>query len=197
MATSINSVTLCGRLGKDPEIKQIGRDNDAARLSVATTRYKNQQGVEITDWHMVAIYGGACKVVESMRKGDLITIIGQLQHRSYDKNGQKVYVSEVVVAGPGGQVVPCGSPSGRSQGNGGDRGGYDRGQGGNGSQGNGGGRDGGRGDGSWGGRREDRQTARDAGRGGYDRGAPPGNGNGRDGGRGAPPPNDLDDEIPF
>jgi single-strand DNA-binding protein len=197
MATSINSVTLCGRLGKDPEIKQIGRDNDAARLSVATTRYKNQQGEEITDWHMVVIYGGACKVVESMRKGDLITIVGQLQHRSYDKNGQKVYVSEVVVAGPGGQVVPCGSPSGRSQGNGGDRGGYDRSQGNGGDRGNGNGRDAGRGgDGAWGGRRDDRQNARDAGRGGYDRGAPPGNGNGN-GGRGVPPPNDLDDEIPF
>jgi single-strand DNA-binding protein len=204
MASSINTVTLCGRLGKDPEIRNLNSDTDVARLSVATSRgYKPKDGdKEVTDWHIVVIYGGAVKVVESMRKGDLITLTGSLQHRSYDKDGRTVYVSEVVVSGPAGQVVPCGSPSGTSSQRSNDRGndqGYRNGDSRNGGRDN---RNGGR-DSRNGG--DNRHTDRGDGRraNGWD-----GHGNARGDSRGgdrnaggtggaSAPADDLDDEIPF
>lgn len=91
-----NQVILVGRVGKDPTLKRIGSKNTACvNLSVATTeRFK---GESKTDWHNVVVYGKTAEAVEKyVSKGDQIFIEGRLQTRSYDKNGSKHYVTEVI-----------------------------------------------------------------------------------------------------
>ena len=60
MAGSLNKVLLIGRLGNDPEIKQMQNGKSVARLSVATSetwKDKNSgEKKEKTEWHRVVIF---------------------------------------------------------------------------------------------------------------------------------------------
>jgi len=54
----VNKVTLLGRLGKDPQVKNFSNDNAIAEFPLATTEtYKDREGkwIEITDWHNVKL----------------------------------------------------------------------------------------------------------------------------------------------
>ena len=95
-----NSVTLIGRLGKDPEVKTYG-DKKKATFSIATTdTYKNQKGekVEDTQWHNVVIWGSLAGVAEKfLKKGNEVCVEGKLVHRDYESEGVKKYISEISV----------------------------------------------------------------------------------------------------
>jgi single-strand DNA-binding protein len=72
-------------------------------LSVATKdSYKNEKGekVEETQWHRISAWGKTAEIIEKyVTKGKEIAVQGKLTHRSYDdKNGDKKYVTEVVVS---------------------------------------------------------------------------------------------------
>ena len=60
MAGSLNKVLLIGRLGNDPEVKQMQNGKSVARLSVATSenwKDKNSgEKKEKTEWHRVVIF---------------------------------------------------------------------------------------------------------------------------------------------
>lgn len=96
-----NKVILAGRLGKDPETKQVG-ENTVTNFSLATNRrWKNKEGEkqEATDWHNIVIWGGQAKVAQDyLKKGSECLVVGELRTRSYDdKDGIKRYVTEVFV----------------------------------------------------------------------------------------------------
>lgn len=99
----INKVILIGRLGKDPVVKHFQNDNAIAEFSLATTEsYKDKEGKwqEITDWHNIKIPNKfmAERAEKNLRKGSQIYVEGKLRTRSYDdKDGNKRYVTEVVV----------------------------------------------------------------------------------------------------
>lgn len=95
----INRVTLLGRLGRDPEIRQTNNGQPVASLSVATSEsYKDSRGEwqKITDWHKVVAWGdklvSACAM---MRKGSIVMVEGKLKTRSWEKDGKKQYVTEI------------------------------------------------------------------------------------------------------
>lgn len=97
-----NRVQLIGNAGNDPEIKTLENGNKLAYLSIAThDKYTNDKGekVEQTEWHRVAAWGKTAEIIEKyVVKGKEVAIEGKLIHRSYDdKNGEKRYVTEVVV----------------------------------------------------------------------------------------------------
>ena len=98
-----NKVTLIGNLGKDPEIKTFDNGNRVANFALATSeKYKDKKGeiVKTTDWHNVAIFGKVVDVVEKyVKKGSKILVEGKLKTRNYEKDGNKVYVTEVVLSG--------------------------------------------------------------------------------------------------
>ena len=98
-----NKVTLIGNLGKDPEIRTFDNGNRVANFAIATSeKYKDKKGeiVETTDWHNVAIFGKVVDVVEKyVKKGSKILVEGKLKTRNYQKDGNKVYVTEVVLSG--------------------------------------------------------------------------------------------------
>ena len=97
-----NRVQLIGNLGSDPDIKEVGNDKVVAKLSLATNEtYKNSDGDKVTEtqWHNLVAWGNNARFAENyLKKGQNIAVEGKLQHSSYnDKEGQKRYVTEVVV----------------------------------------------------------------------------------------------------
>ena len=102
MSTLKNKVQLIGHVGNDPEIKSFDGGKKLAKLSIATNEsYKNDKGekVEETQWHSLVAWGKTADIIEKyVVKGKEIAIEGKLTHRSYeDKNGEKRYVTEVVI----------------------------------------------------------------------------------------------------
>lgn len=99
---SVNKAILIGNLGKDPELRYTPSGKAVATFSLATTeRWTGQDGQksESTTWHNVVAWGRQAEVIkEYMAKGRQIYIEGRIVNRSYDdKDGNKKYISEVVV----------------------------------------------------------------------------------------------------
>ena len=102
MATrSVNKVILIGHLGKDAETKYTPSGAAVTNFTLATSRrWKDQQSgewKEETEWHRL-VYWRAENVANYLLKGKQIYVEGRLQTRNYeDKDGKKIYVTEVVV----------------------------------------------------------------------------------------------------
>ncbi|RYY39777.1 MAG: single-stranded DNA-binding protein [Chitinophagaceae bacterium] len=97
-----NRVQLIGNLGQDPEIRTLDGGKKKASFSMATHEsYRNAQGEQVkeTQWHNVVAWGKLAETVEkNLAKGKEVVVEGRLNSRSYtDKEGQKKYVTEVVV----------------------------------------------------------------------------------------------------
>ncbi len=97
---SVNKVILIGHLGKDAETKFTPSGTSVTNFNLATNRrWKDQQSgewKEETDWHRV-VYWRSENIANYLLKGKQIYVEGRLQTRNYDdKDGRKVYVTEVV-----------------------------------------------------------------------------------------------------
>jgi len=97
----INRVTLVGRLGRDPEMRQTGTGNPVVNFSVATNeswKDKNGEQQERTEWHKVIAWGRLAEICnEYLTKGKQVYIEGRLQTNEWeDKDGNKRYTTEVV-----------------------------------------------------------------------------------------------------
>ena len=107
MAGSLNKVLLIGRLGADPEIKQMVNGKNVARLSLATSNTWKDKNTgekkEKTEWHRVVIFNeGLVNVVQQyVKKGAQVYIEGQLTTRKWkdEKSGLDRYSTEVVLQG--------------------------------------------------------------------------------------------------
>ena len=116
MAGSLNKVLLIGRLGNDPEIKQMSNGKNVARLSVATSetwKDKNSgERKEKTEWHRVVIFNeGLIGVVQQyLKKGSQVYIEGQIQTTKYtDNNGQEKYSTQIILQGYNSTLTMLGS----------------------------------------------------------------------------------------
>ena len=107
MAGSLNKVLLIGRLGADPEIKQMVNGKNVARLSLATSQSWKDKSTgekkEKTEWHRIVVFNeGLVNVVQQyLKKGAQVYIEGQLSTRKWkdDKTGQDKYSTEIVLQG--------------------------------------------------------------------------------------------------
>ena len=107
MSGSLNKVQLIGRLGADPEIKQMVNGKNVARLSIATSQsWKDKSTGERkqkTEWHRVVIFNeGLVNIVQQyLKKGANIYLEGQLSTRKWrdEKLGQDKYSTEIVLQG--------------------------------------------------------------------------------------------------
>ena len=102
----MNRATLLGYAGGDAKKRTMQRGEDTVSFSVATTRrWKGDDGQpqEVTEWHRVAVFGGAVgPASEMVRKGVLVLVEGRLRTREFkDREGKERSVTEIVVAGPG------------------------------------------------------------------------------------------------
>ena len=96
---SVNKVTLIGRVGKDPEVRNFDNGGKVANFTLATddSYKKDGEKIEQTDWHNVSIWRGLAEVVEKyVKKGSLLYLEGKIKTRSYEKDGEKRYITEVI-----------------------------------------------------------------------------------------------------
>ena len=107
MSGSLNKVQLIGRLGADPEIKQMVNGKNVARLSIATSQSWKDKSTgerkEKTEWHRVVIFNeGLVNVVQQyLKKGAQIYVEGQLSTRKWkdEQSGQDKYSTEIIIQG--------------------------------------------------------------------------------------------------
>lgn len=96
----MNKVILSGNLGKDPKALQFSNGGSKASFQLAVDRtYRDHSGKlqKRTEWPTVVLYGKQAKAaMDYLKQGRRVEIEGRLQTRSYDKNGQRHFVTEVV-----------------------------------------------------------------------------------------------------
>ena len=125
MAGSLNKVLLIGRLGADPEIKQMVNGKSVARLSLATSQSWKDKNTgekkEKTEWHRIVVFNeGLVNVVQQyLKKGAQIYVEGQLTTRKWkdEQSGQDKYSTEIVIQGYNSSLTMLGG--GNSSGGGG------------------------------------------------------------------------------
>ena len=107
MAGSLNKVLLIGRLGADPEVKQMVNGKSVARLSLATSQSWKDKNTgekkEKTEWHRIVVFNeGLVNVVQQyLKKGAQVYVEGQLSTRKWkdEATGQDKYSTEIVLQG--------------------------------------------------------------------------------------------------
>ena len=97
---SLNKIQLIGRIGKNPDLKYSQSNKAIVNLSIATTeswKDKNGEKQEKTEWHRIVMFGKQAETCEKyVKKGMLLYIEGRLQTRTYEKEGQTHYITEIV-----------------------------------------------------------------------------------------------------
>lgn len=99
---SLNKVQLIGHLGGDPESWVADNDATIVNFSIATneqwTDKHTGKKIEKTEWHRIVAFGRVAEIcTEFLVKGSMVYIEGRLQTRSYEKDDEKRYITEVVV----------------------------------------------------------------------------------------------------
>lgn len=90
----MNRWTGIGRITRDPDIRQSG-ETKIARYTLAVDRRNKQDGA---DFIPCVCFGKTADFVEKyLQKGMKIAVEGRIQTGSYEKNGQKVYTTDIIV----------------------------------------------------------------------------------------------------
>lgn len=97
----LNKTTLIGRIGKDPEKRQLNNGIVVNATLATSESWKNKNGekVESTEWHQLVFWNKIAEVADKfLNKGDQIYIEGKIKYESYeDKDGIKRYVTKIHV----------------------------------------------------------------------------------------------------
>lgn len=90
----MNKAILIGNVGKQPEIRKTQSGISVANFSLATS--KKVKGEDKTEWHRVVAWDKLAEIIEKyVNKGDKIMIEGEIETREYEKEGRKVYTTEI------------------------------------------------------------------------------------------------------
>ena len=98
MSQGYNRVTLFGNLGAEPELRRLPSGTSLLRMRVATNHSWMKDGVreDRTEWHLVVMWGNRAEgLARILRKGSLVLVEGQLRTHSYEKDGDKRYLTEI------------------------------------------------------------------------------------------------------
>ena len=95
----MNKAILVGRLTKDPEVKLTSNQTKFCQFTLAVDRrFKDQNGNRQADFiNCIAWKQGADFISKYFKKGNRIGVTGSIQTRSYEKDGQKTFITEVVI----------------------------------------------------------------------------------------------------
>jgi len=93
----MNRVTLVGRLTKDIELRTTTGGTPTCNFNIAVDRGKNKDGVRVSDFPAIVAWNKTAELcARYLHKGDRVGIDGSIQTRNYEKDGRKVYITEVV-----------------------------------------------------------------------------------------------------
>jgi len=99
---SVNKVILVGNVGKDPEVRYLEKDLAVAKFTLATSERARtlSNGTlipERTEWHNIVAWRGLADIAEKyIRKGSQLYVEGKIQTRSWEKDGVKHYITEIL-----------------------------------------------------------------------------------------------------
>ena len=104
---TINEVHLVGHAGKDAETKYTPKGKMLVKFSLATGGGQKRDGGGNwpTDWHNCTVWGDGDvgQRAAHIKKGDEVELFGRISYGSYEKDGRKVYTTDIVVTKFGGQ----------------------------------------------------------------------------------------------
>ena len=94
----MNKIILIGRTTADPSLAFTTSGKAVSKVAIAVDRtYKDADGKKQTDFIPLVIWGKLAETVaQYVKKGKLIAIEGELQVRTYMKDDEKRYFSEVI-----------------------------------------------------------------------------------------------------
>lgn len=94
----LNQIILVGRLVRDPEVRETKNGTSVSKITLAIPRsYKNVNGEYETDfldctlWQLIAT-----NTKEYCKKGDIVGVKGRVESRTYEKDGEKKYITEII-----------------------------------------------------------------------------------------------------
>ncbi len=113
----LNKAMVYGNLTRDPEMKALPSGMQVCSFSLATNRvYNDRDGKrqEAVDYHNVVVFGKQAEnCAKYLSKGNSTYVEGRMQTRSWEKDGQKQYRTEIIADrvqfGPKGSSTPGGS----------------------------------------------------------------------------------------
>ena len=110
----MNSITICGNLGKDCETRYLANGDAVASFSVADSQGKDKPSI----WWNCSLFGKRGEsLAPYLTKGQTVTVVGTVSQREYtDKDGNKrtsmdVRVNDVALQGGKRDVAPAQKPS--------------------------------------------------------------------------------------
>jgi single-strand DNA-binding protein len=101
MSRGVNKAIIVGTLGQDPDVKYTTNGSAVVNISVATNEsWKDKtsgEQVEKTEWHRIVIFGKLAEIAAKyLKKGSQAYFEGKIQTRTWDKEGVKMYTTEIV-----------------------------------------------------------------------------------------------------
>ena len=110
----LNKAFVAGNLPRDPELKALPSGSQVCTFGVATNRVwynQNREKQEAVEYHNIVVFGRQAETsAQYLKKGSGVLVEGRLQTRSWEKDGQKQYRTEVIADrvqfGPSGERGP-------------------------------------------------------------------------------------------
>ncbi len=98
MSYSYNRATLVGRLSKDPEIKEFADSKSKTSFTLAVSRtYRKDAGTTDTDFIPICFWGKTAEIsFQLLRKGTPVLVWGRIQVRSYEKDNDTRWMTEIM-----------------------------------------------------------------------------------------------------
>lgn len=101
---SVNKFIGLGRVGKEPEIRTMPNGGEVASFSLGfSEKWKDKNSgerKEKTEWGKIVVFGNLASIVKNyVKKGSLLYIEGSVKTREYEKDGMKLFITEIVLQG--------------------------------------------------------------------------------------------------
>lgn len=91
----MNKVVLIGRLARDPETRYTQDQKAVTRFTLAVSRIKKD---DPADFISCVAFGTTAQLIERyVKKGNRLAVEGHINTGSYEKDGRKIYTTDVIV----------------------------------------------------------------------------------------------------
>ena len=94
--SDIAAVVFTGRLGQDPEKKEVG-SKTVTEFSIAQDQYNGKNKEKSTSWWRCECWSPAQALLEWVGKGDQVTVSGTIRQDQSEKDGKKITYYKVRV----------------------------------------------------------------------------------------------------
>lgn len=95
---SINRMTLCGIVGRDPEMRASQSGMKVANISIATNK-RDKEGKETTQWHKCVAFAKTAEYIElHIKRASKVFLEGEMQYGEYERDGVKTLSAKIVIS---------------------------------------------------------------------------------------------------